>query len=565
MGMPIVLVLGWVLDASGPVANADVRVVELAPMTCPCAPVEEPIGYGNEMPECHCPAALAMWQQRLAKCTWPTKSIQVVRTDKQGRVTLDRRVLGHSLEAWTPSGVKWLDVPAGADRVGIELAKPERPRLIVDTPVELRAALMFDDGHCMPLGRDGGHGWIAAAPIYRRTDEFPTLVIEAKGFATVVRTWYEDFDEPLELALAKAQPIRGRCSGDHVKVDNPFQHLVAPVTRGAFHVDGIIDTETNVTCMRGSKLKNEWRFTHADGLDEAVGLIDGSFGGDCTDVVVVDRAGRPLADAGVDFFDTHGSTPNGSWSSGTSSVADTHGKACVSDMFAGGELVVHPPPARGGQCAGEVKLKVTDKLLAKPIRIVLDVDALMRARWRGRLLSPEKVPVVGSVTITDLEPSEVSQCSTNAELTVTSGPDGRFELPLVPQGKAKLEIEHPWYVPIELDVSVPGPERELVLDRGTTWTGRVIDAQGKPIDKCYLTLRLPDQRSLTAECSPKGFSFRALIAGDARLEVIRLDAPRDATPDERKLTRVIKIGAARTLAQDVAWPATSRAHLIDLP
>jgi hypothetical protein len=562
----VFVVAGFVLDANGPVANAEVRVVELAPMACPCTPVDEPIGFGNEVPECHCPAALAMWQQRLAKCTWPTPAIQVARTDKLGRVALDPRVLGHAIEAWTPTAVRWLDVPKRADRVGIELAEQVRHRLIVDTRADIAAALMFDDGHCMPFRRDGGTAWVTAAPVFLRTDEAPTLVIEAKGFATVVRSWYESTDAPLQLTLAKAQSIHGSCAGDRVKLDNPFQQVVAPVARGKFRVDDIVDIETTVTCMRGNKAKGEWLYTYSDGLQESGGLIGGLFGDDCTNVDVVDRAARPIANASVDFFHIQSRGANWSMGSGTSSITDAHGRACVQDAFAGGEITVHPPADRGGQCAGEVKLKVTDKLLAKPIKVVLDTQPLMRARWRGRLLTADKLPVVGaSITISDLEPSEVASCSTSSDLTVESGVDGTFELPLVPQGKAKLVIAHGWYTQLELDVKIPGPERELVLDRGTTWTGRVVDAQGKVIDRCYMTLHLPDQRSLSGQCSATGFTFRTLVPGDARLEITRMDTPRDATADERQLKRVIKIGTGRTLAQDVAWPATSRAHLIDAP
>lgn len=565
MALPIVLALaGWVLDPTGPVAGAEVRVVELQPMTCPCAPVVDEIGHGNEVPDCHCPAALAMWRKRLASCTWPTKAVQVTRTDNQGRVALDGRAAGHSIEAWTATGVKWLDVPASADRAGIELEPAVRPRLIVDTTADLRAALMFEDGHCVPLRRDGGTSWLAAAPVSLRTDEFPTLVIEANGYAPVVRSWYEGFAEPLELSLAKARPIKGVCRGDRVELANPLQHVV--VRGGVFSVADMLDLETEVTCKRGNKVQDAWSFTYADGLQETGTVYGGLLGGDCHDVEVVDRAGTPLANAEVSVFYTHGGSGGMSWGSGTSTTTDARGKTCASELFEGAELVVHPPPERGGMCAGEVKLRVTAKLLAKPVRVRLDVQPMQRARWRGRVVSAEKMPLAGAgVTITSLEPSEGKSCSLSADITVPVAPDGRFELPLVPLGKATIRIEHAWFTPLELEIKVPGPERELVLQRGATLTGRVLDANGAPIDRCDAQLTLSDQRRLSATCTPAGFSFRTVVPGNATLAVHRHDATKDALPDERAFIRTIKLGTARTLVHDVTWPVTSRKHLVDVP
>lgn len=566
MGLALLVVAGAVLDAGGPRAGVEVRVVDEKPMTCPCAPADEEIGYENDIPDCRCPAALAMWRQRLAHCT-AAKPLQVTRSDKAGRVALDPRVLGRSVEAWTTTGIKWLSVPKSADQIAIELEPPVRPRLRVDTNAELRAALMFEDGHCVPLQREAGATWIAATPIPKPVDSWPTLVVEAKGYATVVRSWYEEADEPLELSLAKAASIQAPCAGDRVKVENVFQELVVPVSRGRFRVEDLIDVETTLTCMRGARSLENWTYTREDGLQESGTVFSDTWmWGDCKEVEVTDRAGRPLADAEVGVFHVQGQSGGASWGSGTSTTTDKRGKACVADAYAGGELTVHAPPERGGQCGGDAKLKLTDAMLAKPIRIRLDIAPLTRATWRGRLLTAERVPVAGAaITIEELEPSEVKNCSSAAALVVYSGVDGRFELPLVPQGKAKLAIGHAWYLPVDRDVAVPGPARELVLDRGMTWTGKLLDQTGAAIARCDITLELPDGRRVSGQCGPHGFTLRTVVPGDAELVVHRLDAPDDAPPDERMLRRTIEIKPGKAFALDVTWPKASREHVLDVP
>jgi hypothetical protein len=182
------------------------------------------------------------------------------------------------------------------------------------------------------------------------------------------------------------------------------------------------------------------------------------------------------------------------------------------------------------------------------------------------VLTPEKLPVAAAaITVQQLEPNEVPGCSASSEVTVQSGVDGRFELPLLPQGKVSLVVGHEWYVPLELDVHMPGPARELVLDRGITWTGNVLDASGAKIAQCDLDLVLPDGRHVTGRCGASGFTLRTITPGDATLVVTRHDAPRDATPDERQLRQQIKIKPGKTLALDVTWPATSRKGVVDVP
>ena len=451
----------WVMDADGPVADVEVRVVPLAR-----------------------PDAQAGWRQRLAACTWPVEPRQILRSDAHGHVRVVADAGSYGLEAITPSGLGWVVPPAGAERVAIELAEPITPRLVVDDSAELRATLLFEDGRCVPFRRAGTNAWVAAAPV-PRAEAWPTLVVEAAGVEPIVQEWYQA-EEELELELLDPDPT-----------------------------DSVVSYRT-------------WR--HG-----------------CREVEVVDLEGRPIAGASV-VFDPR---PNVNGLVHGGGDTDEHGRTCVEAVGAGGELIAHPPGDRGGWCAGEARLLVTAAHRTGPIRIVLPMRALERATGRGRLVSPEGIPIAGAQITAGSQPSETPGCSTGAGASTTTRVDGSFELPPLPRGAVTLLIQHDWYTEREVTIAVPGPERPIVLDRGFTWTGRVLDPDGTNIERCELFLHQPGDRHRTATCSPTGFTFTRLVPGEAKVQV-RID--QHALGQHRTLERTLRLTGPRR-RDDLRWSA----------
>jgi hypothetical protein len=134
---------------------------------------------------------------------------------------------------------------------------------------------------------------------------------------------------------------------------------------------------------------------------------------------------------------------------------------------------------------------------------------------------------------------------------VRTGPDGRFELPLLPNGRLRFFVQHDWYAAREIELPLPSSEREIELDRGVSWTGRVLDPDGKVIDDCTLFLTLSDQRLLTATCSAQGFSFGTLAPGSAKLSV---RVQKHALGTYRSLDQTIEIKPGSSLVRDIRWP-----------
>ncbi len=542
---PVKPVDGWVIDANGPVAGAEVRVVTLSKVECPCR-LRADNSFAHSEPECACPTALASYRQRLASCRWPHPARTVMRSDARGHVSLAQDALGNMLEATTGAGVQWSVAPSNADRLALELATPITGRLLVDSAVEVHAALLYDDGHCMPFRRAGTTNlWSTAAPVPEDKERAPVLIVEAEGFATVVRTWIQP---ELTLSLERSTPVRGTCAGDRVELDNPFQHFIATGARAkSFAFTGVLALESDVRCLRNGHVVDEWSYSRDHGLQEAH-TAPSFVVEECSDVRVVDRRGQPIAGAELRFHAPLGS--NGG--PGTMTYTDARGRACLEHVFEGGELIAHPPADRGGWCAGTAKLAVTKRALRKPLRVVLEVQPLSRSRSRGRVLSPERQPVVGAlVTVRGLRPAATPDCHTgHDELHVETGPDGKFELPLLPQGALTLQISHEWYASQEVELTLPSTEREIQLDRGLTWNGRVLDPEGRLIDRCELSLRLPDQRLITSTCAGRGFSFRTLVPGKAKLTV-QLEGHALGT---RRLIQVIEILPGQSSVADVQWP-----------
>ncbi len=565
-----------VADASGPVANATVRLVELAPSPCPCRAIEDQEGYGNEMPQCRCPAVLASWQARLASCQWPARSVVsaksaslgpaearstpegsaksiAVRSDARGKVSLERVKHANAIEVSTARGGRWLPFPGGSEPIALELQESINVLVRITTkdgsalPAATKAALLFTDGHCMPLVR-GTDSWRPYAPIPRPDEKDEAVfVVESPGYTPVVHAWYES--DAVEIELRRATAISGSCKGTHVRVTNPLQTLGGRVdSKRRFSVTGALAIRSDVTCFRDKKVVEEWSYDPEYGLSPT-GAV-GSIGSQCHDIKVVDANARPVENADVTFWDSPRPTkpmPNGHFSSGHGSTTDARGIACVSDMFDGGELAVIAPSELGGECAGSVRIPVRSRHLTKPPTIKLPIAPQPRMIIKGHVRSPEGYPVAGA----DIGASESASnrpCDSGGN-GATTGLDGSYAF-AIPRGKLDVVVEHRWYARHEVTVTHDGSAHDFVLDRGKRWSGRVLDPEGKPITTCSLYLEPANGRRQSATCDAKGgFTFTALSPGDAKVTV-RIERS--------------SLGSHRALSKKITFAKDRKAHVEEL-
>jgi protocatechuate 3,4-dioxygenase beta subunit len=542
---PPPIVEATVLGPTGPVAGADVRLVELTPLPCPCGPV--PLEYDDfGLPSCACPAALSIYRDRLAHCGLATP-VERITSDARGRVRFARPPGVSAIEAGGSGGLAWQAWPRSGGPISVPLAATYQPQITLrgPDPTTVRAAVVFDDGHCIPVVRSG-EAWTPQAPLPNIYDAIGTLVVEANGFATVVRALYL---EKVELDLEPAVPAAGTCDGTHVRLDNPFQHLVGTVdTQKQFSIPGAIDVESEVVCRDGAGASvGEWDFTPGNGLTDPV-----TISGACIDVRVVDSSGTPVEGATVSWSPPDADEDN----SGSSTPTDRRGVACLDELEAGGTIEVTAPSELGGACAGTTRIEITEQLLSMdPIVRRLIRQKVFGLAMRGHVRAPDGMPIAGA------DVSAAADGCADASVTVKTAPDGSFVLPNVPRGKVTLGAKHPWFLSAELATSNDGGVHDITLAPGTHWTGRVLDPEGQPLASCRASLELVSGRTIYGTCEHGTFTFVTLQPGPAKLWFRFTDTSLGASRD---FTTSVEV-AATNMTDDVRYPPgeTIRGRLVD--
>lgn len=279
----------------------------------------------------------------------------------------------------------------------------------------------------------------------------------------------------------------------------------------------------------------------------------------CGVVEVVDQNGRPLAGAQVTHHEIDPSN-NADPMGGESWTTDARGRVCTERLLQGGFLMLHAPVVLGGWCAGDELVpyagwRPSDGARAVT-RLTLPVKRLQRSRWRGRIVDAAGRAVPRASVMVEHFFPEGAECSeTWSDRWFTADDAGHFALPPLPHGELALRVESHGYATQIFKVALPSPARDLAVDRGARWTGRVLDPDGAALTRCTVTLRTPDEVEVSAGCGASGFDLRAIPPGDLKVTIEVREHP--TLGRGRRWVSKVHVIANETRHDDLRWPTGS--------
>ena len=240
-------------------------------------------------------------------------------------------------------------------------------------------------------------------------------------------------------------------------------------------------------------------------------------------------------------------------------TTDRQGRACGEIDLTRGTITVTAPPERGGRCAGVTQFVHSgwEHFSRPPLplrRVTLDMIQLPRQRWLARVVSSDGRPIRGAtIRVETVEPKR-TECSDRGPFeSFETGKDGRLLLPLFPEGLLTLRVKHTRFAERTFNVDTTAPRRDLQLERGARWTGRLLDPEGIPIERCEIRLSLANQMSVKGVCMPTGFDIQAIPPGHAEVYV-EITGPHSGLERHRIHKMHVEFASNEQRVDDIRWP-----------
>jgi len=274
-------------------------------------------------------------------------------------------------------------------------------------------------------------------------------------------------------------------------------------------------------------------------------------------VEVVDRQGRPLAGAEVAYY---GYDPRETLQRGEGPetwTTNAAGRVCNEALLESGFLEVHAPGPLGGWCVANEVVPYRGWRASAPVtRVTLPVKRIHRSRWHGRVVGGDGKPVARAlVSVVRIYPQDTKCSEFGSDRWFKTGGDGRFALPPLPDGDIELRVEADGYAKSIVFVALPGGPRELPIEAGARWTGRVLDPGGAPVERCLITLRTQDDIEVSSACMSDGavgFDLIHLPPGQLKVRIRVTTHP--TLPNRTFVDQVVIVPNERRQA-DIRLPA----------
>ena len=279
----------------------------------------------------------------------------------------------------------------------------------------------------------------------------------------------------------------------------------------------------------------------------------------CGTVEVVDRGGQPVAGAEVAY---HGSDPRQDMRGREGPEmfsTNAAGRVCEPAFLDAGFLEVHAPKRLGGWCVADQVVRYQGWRASAPVtRVTLPIKRIHRSLWHGRVVAGAGEPIAGaSILAVRIYPeqTECSEFGPDDDWHAVSR-DGRFALPALPDGAVELRVHADGYAEKVFFIDLPGKPFDLAIERGGHWTGRVLDPDGAPIERCLITLRSSNDIEVSSACirdgGTVGFDLRHLPPGELK---VRIRVTTDPTLKNRTFIDKTVVVPDEERQQDIRLPA----------
>lgn len=279
---------------------------------------------------------------------------------------------------------------------------------------------------------------------------------------------------------------------------------------GSYRIDGVPAGRVNWVSMLapGRSVRTEHagaaRWTGANVVEGATLRLDLVLGrgGHVKGRVLDAKSGAPVADAEVHLLPAHGA--GGGANEALRTAVDERGAFRFEDVPLGRYALLPASPRHYFEPASGLDLGMDHRFVAASAPFVIvsvegeeverDLELTPGLALRGIVVDPEGTPVAGA-EVRATNGGTLFQGAYNWGVQVphvqqglaTSGPDGRFvvenvpPLPMLSLYASKPPLLGKAGDPVRLDGGAPPPEVRLVVERGATVVGRVLDESGRGV------------------------------------------------------------------------------------
>lgn len=199
-------------------------------------------------------------------------------------------------------------------------------------------------------------------------------------------------------------------------------------------------------------------------------------------------------------------------------ITDGGGHFCAPSDDARSTLEIWAPETIGGWCAGRLELPAG----SRPKRVVMPLTRFPITRMTGRVVTAAGTPVAGAIV--DLHGIEFDGCTISAGASVKASRTGVFTLEGL-RGDYEVLVHADGFATRDTMLLVKDRAHDVVLDEGSSWSGRVLAPDGSVVRTAALSFSRINRDRLVFELTDGAFDMKRLTPGSYTMKIESTDHP----------------------------------------